>query len=98
MVGGNVKEVLVGTDKVWINCQDKYGDTCAIYVRRDVKSELVTPGDSVWWHGIWAMWTPKSRKGTPTCNHRGHDNCKSKCGIDYDIKLIRVGFSGVSRP
>ncbi len=61
MVGGTVFETITVEDKgrVWINCEDK-GDKCAIYVEDTAAARCVEPGDSIWWQGEWALWSPRS--------------------------------------
>lgn len=97
MIGGTVTEVLKLKDRIWVNCvEDNSESKCAIYVVRNDKSENIKPSDSVWWQGSWAMWTPYK--------YRGNDPRKPsyvkgrKAGKEYDIKLQRIGSSGVSRP
>ena len=90
MVGGIVTEVIVLPEKVWVNCVDKderRNDKCAIYVERNEKSLKIRPGDSLWWQSNWAMWTPYEYK-----------QGSGRGGIDYDQKIPRIGFSGVSKP
>lgn len=69
MVGGTVIEVLPMTiragyypgkmvDVVRIWCLDRNGDERAVYVKSNAKVET---GDSVWWQGGTAFWTPKDR-------------------------------------
>lgn len=98
MIGGTVIETIELEDRVWINCQDDNypSDRCAIYVEKDSKARCVSEGDSVWWQSDRAMWTPACNRGK-TCDHRHHYSC-SRVGVDYDIRLKRIGFSGVSRP
>jgi hypothetical protein len=60
MVGGKVIETIVLRDRVWINCRERKKEL-AIYVRRDAVSRSVSPGDTVWWQGRMAMWTPKGK-------------------------------------
>lgn len=86
MIGGDAIEVLIGKDRVWINCQDRpvrtppnKHNTCAIYVKRDRNSERVQVGDGVWWHGRVAYWTPKG-------------------STVEDIPLVRIGYSGADHP
>ena len=88
MIGGTVIEVIQLPDKVWINCEENNSSSqCAIYVERNAKSLCVERSDQIWWQGGWAMWTPYSYKqGT------------GKDGKDFDIKLPRIGFSGVVKP
>lgn len=66
-VGGKVVETIVLPDKVWVNTHDGAsgckrmdckGHTCAIYVERTVESRSISEGDTVWWQGQWAFWTP----------------------------------------
>ena len=81
-VGGTVIEVVWTKDKIWVNTDD-HGDECAIYVEPCFKAKCVCPGDKLWWQGSFAYWTPQSHvEGTG----------------DYDIKIRRIGGSGVSRP
>lgn len=92
MIGGTVIETVIAGDKVWINCEEKQSTrTCAIYVRRTAKSEKVRPADTIWWQGSYAMWTPYE-------NAKKHKSVPQRCGIDYDIKLERIGYSGASKP
>ena len=93
MIGGNVIETIVQPDRVWINCQDRYGQTCAIYVTNTAKARCVSEGDLLWWQGPQARWTPACNR-KPAC---GHKTC-GRAGIDYDIRLERIGCSGVARP
>jgi hypothetical protein len=66
MVGGKVIETIILNDEVWVNARDNYPprkpDECAIYVERNSDSERIAVGDSIWWQGGWAMWTPASRE------------------------------------
>lgn len=88
MVGGTVIEVVDLATKVYINCVDKprgrkKADECAIYVERNSDSEQIDIGDIIWWQGQFAYWTPLNNL---------------VCGRGYDIKIPRIGYSGVSRP
>src|SRR5690349_15503785 len=90
-VGGTVIDVEIAPDRVWVNTRRGayLGDTgrwvraerttCAVFVERDARSEMIEPGDSLWWQGSWAMWTPKA-------------------GGQSEIRLNRIGASGVPRP
>lgn len=92
MVGGIVIEVVTFPDKVFVDCRDtKHRDTCAIYVEYDKQSKHIEIGDMFWWHAGAAYWTPA-------------DNCVSReerkrrnleGGKHYDIRLKRIGYSGV---
>lgn len=91
MVGGKVIETLVVRDRVWINCQEYLQTedrllrgTCAIYVENTPQARSVSDGDIVWWQGNRAMWTAKDKAG--------------KTVGKPDTVLMRIGFSGVSRP
>lgn len=63
MVGGKVIETIVQGDLVWLKCRDLNHprQTCAIYVERSEDAESVQVGDSLWWQGRYAYWTPASR-------------------------------------
>lgn len=102
MVGGiviEVSEVKGRPEVLFIDCRDRtYAkDTCAIYIEKNDISEQIQIGDSLWWQGRWAMWTPAENRGK-TCDCREHDNCSSRFGGDYDIQIPRVGYSGVRHP
>lgn len=92
MVGGIVIEVIQSVDSrpdvIWVNAKETvrgYNDEGAIYVEKNDTSLQIKSGDSIWWQGRFAMWTPK-------------DVTDGKCGVDYDIQIPRVGYSGVARP
>jgi hypothetical protein len=85
MIGGKVIETI--DCREWLSTEQRFlRSTCAIYVERDAKARTVAEGDSVWWQGGFAMWTPANF----------HPNGRS--GIDFDIKLRKIGYSGVARP
>ena len=91
MVGGVVIEVadVPGRpDVLFVDTRDK-NDTCAVMVEKDANSERIQIGDALWWQSGWCMWTPqalrKKQKGM-------------KCGKDFDIKIKKIGYSGVSHP
>ncbi len=100
MVGGRVvevSEVKNRPDVLYVDCADfqyrrKRPDTCAIYIEKNRTSELIEIGDSLWWQGRFAMWTPL-RNCVP--EDGGED---LRCGIDYDIEIPRIGYSGVDHP
>ncbi len=90
MVGGIVIEVANVPDRpdvLYVDCRDRtYSkDTCAIYIENNEISQKIEIGDNIWWQCNYAMWTPSG-------------SIKSKCGVDYDIKINRVGYSGVKYP
>lgn len=85
MVGGRIVEtVSVSDEKLWVNCVDllRPKEECAIYL--DPQGNTLRVGDSLWWQGSFAMWTPSHVR-------------ESGVG-ESDIKLPRIGFSGVHRP
>lgn len=97
-VGGTVVETIVLSDKVWVNTDEGRSyraedgtwvtvpsRECAVYVERTPASEYIEQGDSLWWQGNHAYWTPKSGslKRNPAFT---------------DKPLKRIGYSGVSRP
>lgn len=91
-VGGTVIETIILPDKVWIDTKEKphYNSTCAIYVENTPEARCVAVGDTVWWQGNQAFWTPKAN-GNPIERKDG------KCNV-ANVVLKRRGFSGVSRP
>jgi len=99
MVGGTVIEVVPEAGRVWLNVRDIYhpNDTCAVYVERNPQSVLITPGDALWWQGGFCYWTPQANRAEG-CEHREHATCLQKAGVDYDIPVPRVSYSGVGRP
>lgn len=96
MVGGKVIEVaeVPGRPEVlYVDCADmpsgwRKPDTCAIMVERNQASERIQIGDSLWWQGRSAMWTPQENCGKPD----------GRQGVDFDIIIPRVGYSGVKHP
>ena len=62
MVGGKVINIVKLKDSTWVQCVDRtYSEqTCAIRVA-DAKEMKV--GDSLWWQGRQAFWTPKPDDG-----------------------------------
>lgn len=64
MIGGKVIETVTEPERIWINVRDTTykHDTCAIYVQRNVDSERIQIGDSIWWQGWSAFWTPATRE------------------------------------
>ena len=99
MVGGTVIETIELYDRVWINVKDDrdLSPNCAIYVEKDDKARCVSEGDAIWWQSGYAMWTPACNQQKKKSAHH-HDNCLARCGVDYDIKLKRIGCSGAPRP
>jgi hypothetical protein len=61
MVGGIVIETIDTGDRIWVNCKDRdYSNTCAIYIERTPESRSISEGDSIWWQGWSAFWTPSN--------------------------------------
>lgn len=82
MVGGTIIDIVKVSDRRWwVNCAEHFErrtpDQCAIYL--DPSGQPVDVGDSLWWQGAHAYWTPADRR----------------C---VDVKLKRIGFSGVPHP
>ena len=96
MIGGTVIEVSESKKRpeiVFVDCREKRSkSTCAIYVEKNANSLAIEVGDSVWWQGRLAMWTPK-RNATGK-----KEDDKMICGVDYDIQIRRIGCSGVGHP
>lgn len=99
MVGGTVIEVVPGDGRVWVNVRDDVcpKESCAVYVERNETAERVTPGDALWWQSDNAYWTPKVNRAGE-CQHREHITCERRAGVDYDIPIRRLSYSGVGRP
>lgn len=91
MVGGRVIEVCGYSDRpdvLFVDVADRpYSriETCAVNVERNETSERIEVGDSLWWQCGWCYWTPQN-------SHR------QKCGVDFDIKIPKVGYSGIVHP
>lgn len=84
-VGGRVVETILMPGRVWVNTREpQSGDLCAIYVESTPAARCITEGDSVWWQGQRAFWTPRAgsfRDAAPFS----------------DMSLRRIGCSGISR-
>lgn len=68
MVGGKVVETILcerdGQRRIWINVRgtgSEHRDHCAIYVEDSHAAQCVEVGDSLWWQGQHAFWTPRKR-------------------------------------
>lgn len=98
MVGGTVVEVASVPERpevLYLDCVDKpkgrkKADYCAILIERNESSDKIQIGDSVWWHGDIAYWTPVQNRG-------GHLK-GMKCHVDYDIPIPKIGYSGINHP
>ena len=102
MVGGTVIEVcdVPGKpDVLFVDCADmpkgrRKPDTCAVLLQRCAESEAIKLGDCVWWQGRYAYWTPVKNRVCAKEAKRRH----LTGGLDYDIKIERIGYSGVEHP
>jgi len=71
----------VDEDTALLNVQD--GNE-RLAIRIDLEGKMrpcPQVGDSIWWQGEKAMWTPRWA------------NTSGKCGVDYDIQYTRIGYS-----
>lgn len=66
MVGGRVVETVPftrdGERRIWINVRgtrSEHRQTLGIYVADSPAARSVSEGDSIWWQGSHAMWTPR---------------------------------------
>lgn len=66
MVGGIIIDLVkVSSSKWWVNCvatglgSGAGKDTCAIYL--NPSGQAIDVGDSLWWQGDYAFWTPADR-------------------------------------
>ncbi len=95
MIGGTVVEVIELDDKIWINCEEeskpKWDDKnykvnqTAVYVEKTDAARCVENYDTIWWQGEYVLWTPRLTR----VNVRNSPK---------DIKLKKIGSSGVKRP
>lgn len=61
-VGGRVIETIVCADRVWVNTREPgSGHECAIFITKQPESLSISEGDSIWWQGQHAYWTPRRR-------------------------------------
>lgn len=85
MVGGRVVEVIkLEKNRWWINCGGTRGEYReTCAIYLDPGEADIAPGDMLWWQGAYAMWTAYTR---------------GVAGKKHDVRLKRIGYSGVSRP
>lgn len=100
MVGGTVIEVCDHPsirNRIYVNVADRpHGriEECAVYLESTDQSRQIQIGDALWWQGSFAMWTPvRNRVSGEEAKKRN-----LRCGIDYDIRIPRIGYSGVRHP
>lgn len=66
-VGGIVVGTRVLDDRVWVATTEREypnDEPTCIYVERTPASRTISEGDSLWWQGRWAFWTPSNRAFT----------------------------------
>jgi hypothetical protein len=62
MIGGTVVNTEEFKDKIRIDVVcDHYKDKCSVYVELTAAARCIERDSSVWWHGDFILWTPKSR-------------------------------------
>lgn len=99
MVGGEVVEVASHPERLdvlFVNVVEKpYSNvrTCGVFVERNQVSERIRVGDSLWWQCGICYWTPKENKE----KYAGRTD-EMLGGTDYDIKIPKKSYSGVSNP
>lgn len=99
MVGGTVIECCEVPNRpgvLFIDCADfpkgrRTPDTCGIIVELNEISSRIQIGDFCWWQSRCALWTPWEMVVSGK-------RLSAKCGIDFDIKIKRIGPSGVKYP
>ena len=98
MVGGIVIEVCdhpADQRRLYVNVVDgSYGrrTECAVYHEKNEASSLIEMGDALWWQSSYAYWTPQKNR----VDHAEHPCMRH--GQDYDIKIPKIGYSGVDHP
>lgn len=103
MVGGVIIGLTKSAERIHVNVADcphypKHGikaesvegcphpDTCCVYTdgkREDGTNAPLSVGDSFWWQGGICYWTPAANRSKPD----------GKGGVDYDIRLKKLGYS-----
>jgi hypothetical protein len=99
MVGGVVIGITRSSKGTHVNVSDcphypkhKRGkcprpDTCCVYtdeIKISSKQHIeIDLGDSLWWQCGYCYWTPKENI----------DKKGNRGGVDYDIKLAKIGYS-----
>lgn len=100
MVGGVIIGLTKREDEIHVNVADcphypRHGlgdecprpDTCCVYtdgVRvQDSAPANLQIGDLLWWQGGLCYWTPRANRQL----------AKARGGVDYDIKLTKLGYS-----
>ena len=85
MVGGKIIEIVKESpDRWWVNCGGIRSEyKTTCAIFLDPAGNDLAPGDSLWWQSDSAYWTPYTR---------------GKFDGREDVKLKKIGFSGVNRP
>tara|TARA_R110000796_G_C14337915_1_gene409963 strand:- start:11 stop:274 length:264 start_codon:yes stop_codon:yes gene_type:complete len=83
MIGGIVKETNTIKEGVEIVVEDE-GELLSVEVKVTAESRSVSEGDSIWWQGRKAYWTPRNKYGRIQ-------------GNASDIQLYRIGYSRIPR-
>lgn len=94
MIGGTIIDIVDLATKMYINVIDEnchIVNKCAIYIERNENSLKMKIGDSVWWQDDYVMWTPKASIDRYNNEHF------VECGVDYDIKIPRIGYIGLDK-
>jgi len=90
MIGGTIIEIIELRDRFWVNCQDAVSPSqCAVFVSKTVHARCISEGDALWWQADQCYWTP-------ACNMKRLKVLQ--CGVEFDIKIPKIGFSGMPRP
>ncbi len=95
MMGGRVLEVCdtpTSSSELYVEVGQRVGDRlerCGVLVEKNIYSLTIELGDYVWWQAGTVFWTPQANA---KCKHN------LKAGKDYDIAIIKIGYSGVKYP
>jgi hypothetical protein len=96
MIGGMVIEVCqvpMHPEHIFINCVEsvlkRNAKQCGVYVPCTVVSLRVEVGDHIWWQSGFVYWTPAAIR---------RDANKVVSGVDYDVRIPRIGPTCNSNP
>lgn len=88
MIGGTIIGLARRKEYTLVHVQD-HRDTCSIRIKeqKEIGNEPVEVqvGDRIWWQSGHAFYTPK--------HNYGKHNSGAKGGVDYDIRLPKLGYS-----
>lgn len=79
-VGGTVVQIYKGQEKDWINTVDD-NEYCAVFVE---PGSPIALGDTLWWQGEIAHWTPKGAKPT-TIKRIGASGVNHPLGKEFEM-------------